>query len=84
NWNLIEELVVVGLLIIVFLGHFRSALIPIITLPLAILISFIPIYFLHVGLNIMSIGGIIVAVGDMVDAAIIMVDNAHKRLADWE
>ncbi|HGL8944571.1 TPA: efflux RND transporter permease subunit [Legionella pneumophila] len=84
NWNLIEELVVVGLLIIVFLGHFRSALIPIITLPLAILISFIPIYFLHVGLNIMSIGGIIVAVGDMVDAAIIMVDNAHKRIADWE
>ncbi|HAT2048505.1 TPA: efflux RND transporter permease subunit [Legionella pneumophila] len=84
NWNLIEELVVVGLLIIVFLGHFRSALIPIITLPLAILISFIPIYFLHIGLNIMSIGGIIVAVGDMVDAAIIMVDNAHKRLADWE
>ncbi|HEI8263503.1 TPA: efflux RND transporter permease subunit, partial [Legionella pneumophila] len=44
----------------------------------------IPIYFLHVGLNIMSIGGIIVAIGDMVDAAIIMVDNAHKRLADWE
>ncbi len=84
NWNLIEELVVVGLLIIVFLGHFRSALIPIITLPLAILISFIPIYFFNIGLNIMSIGGIIVAVGDMVDAAIIMVDNAHKRLADWE
>ncbi|HAU0830162.1 TPA: efflux RND transporter permease subunit [Legionella pneumophila] len=84
SWNLIEELAVVGLLIIVFLGHFRSALIPIITLPLAILISFIPVYFLHIGLNIMSIGGIIVAVGDMVDAAIIMVDNAHKRLADWE
>src|SRR3990167_9284972 len=84
NWNLIEELVVVGLLIIVFLGHFRSALIPIITLPLAILISFIPIYYFNIGLNIMSIGGIIVAVGDMVDAAIIMVDNAHKRLADWE
>ncbi|HEM7068883.1 TPA: efflux RND transporter permease subunit [Legionella pneumophila] len=84
NWNLIEELVVVGLLIIVFLGHFRSALIPIITLPLAILISFIPIYFLGIGLNIISIGGIIVAIGDMVDAAIIMVDNAHKRIADWE
>ncbi|HAT1770878.1 TPA: efflux RND transporter permease subunit [Legionella pneumophila] len=84
NWNLIEELLVVAILIIVFLGHFRSALIPIITLPLAILISFIPIYFFKIGLNIMSIGGIIVAVGDMVDAAIIMVDNAHKRLADWE
>lgn len=84
NWNLIEELIVVGLLIIIFLGHFRSALIPIITLPIAILISFIPIYYFNIGLNIMSIGGIIVAVGDMVDAAIIMVDNAHKRLADWE
>lgn len=84
NWSLIEELVVVSLLIIIFLWHWQSALIPIITLPLAILISFIPIYYFNIGLNIMSIGGIIVAVGDMVDAAIIMVDNAHKRLADWE
>jgi len=84
NWNLVEELIAVGLLIIIFLWHFRSALIPIITLPIAILISFIPIYYFNIGLNIMSIGGIIVAVGDMVDAAIIMVDNAHKRLADWE
>lgn len=84
NWNLIEELVIVSLLIIIFLWHWQSALIPIITLPLAILISFIPIYYFNIGLNIMSIGGIIVAVGDMVDAAIIMVDNAHKRLADWE
>ncbi|HGC5940583.1 TPA: efflux RND transporter permease subunit [Legionella pneumophila] len=84
NWNLIEELIVVSLLIIVFLWHVRSALVPIITLPLAILISFIPIYYFNIGLNIMSIGGIIVAIGDMVDAAIIMVDNAHKRLADWE
>jgi Cu(I)/Ag(I) efflux system membrane protein CusA/SilA len=84
SWNLVEELIVVGLLIIIFLWHFRSALIPIITLPIAILISFIPIYYFNIGLNIMSIGGIIVAVGDMVDAAIIMVDNAHKRLADWE
>lgn len=84
SWNLIEELVVVSLLIIVFLWHVRSALVPVITLPLAILISFIPVYYFNIGLNIMSIGGIIVAVGDMVDAAIIMVDNAHKRLADWE
>jgi Cu(I)/Ag(I) efflux system membrane protein CusA/SilA len=82
--NLIEELIVVGVLLIGFLLHLRSALIPIITLPLAILIAFIPMYFLGVGLNIMSIGGIIVAVGDMVDGAIIMVDNAHKRLAEWE
>ncbi|MCC7259275.1 MAG: efflux RND transporter permease subunit [Gammaproteobacteria bacterium] len=84
NENLIEELVVVSVLIIGFLLHLRSALIPIITLPLAILIAFIPMYWLGVGMNIMSIGGIIVAIGDMVDAAIIMVDNAHKRLSEWE
>jgi Cu(I)/Ag(I) efflux system membrane protein CusA/SilA len=84
NQNLIEELIVISVLIIGFLLHFRSALIPIITLPLAILIAFIPMYYLGVGMNIMSIGGIIVAIGDMVDGAIIMVDNAHKRLAEWE
>ncbi|WP_256992949.1 efflux RND transporter permease subunit [Methylococcus capsulatus] len=82
--NLAEELLVVSLLIIGFLLHIRSALIPIITLPLAILIAFIPMYWLGVGLNIMSIGGIIVAVGDMVDASIVMVDNAHRRLEEWE
>jgi Cu(I)/Ag(I) efflux system membrane protein CusA/SilA len=82
--NLTEELVVVSVLIIGFLLHIRSALIPIITLPLAILIAFIPMYWLGVGLNIMSIGGIIVAVGDMVDASIVMVDNAHRRLEEWE
>jgi Cu(I)/Ag(I) efflux system membrane protein CusA/SilA len=84
NENLIEELITVSVLIIVFLLHFRSALIPIITLPIAILIAFIPMYFLGVGMNIMSIGGIIVAVGDMVDASIVMVDNAHRRLEEWE
>ncbi len=84
NENLVEELITVSVLIIVFLLHFRSALIPIITLPIAILIAFIPMYFLGVGMNIMSIGGIIVAVGDMVDASIVMVDNAHRRLEEWE
>jgi copper/silver efflux system protein len=84
NENLVEELIVVSVLIIGFLLHLRSALLPIVTLPLAVLISFIPMYFMGIGMNIMSIGGIIVAVGDMVDAAIIMVDNAHKRLEEWE
>ncbi|MGQ0695440.1 MAG: efflux RND transporter permease subunit [Nitrospiraceae bacterium] len=84
NENLIEELIVVSVLIIGFLLHLRSALLPIITLPLAVLLAFIPMYFMSIGMNIMSIGGIIVAIGDMVDAAIIMVDNAHKRLEDWE
>jgi Cu(I)/Ag(I) efflux system membrane protein CusA/SilA len=82
--NLTEELIVVSVLIVGFLLHLRSALIPIITLPLAVLIAFIPIYFMGVGMNIMSIGGIIVAVGDMVDASIVMVDNAHRRLEEWE
>ncbi|WP_455387858.1 efflux RND transporter permease subunit [Petrachloros mirabilis] len=84
NENLVEELIVVSVLIIGFLLHLRSALLPIVTLPLAVLISFIPMYLMGIGMNIMSIGGIIVAVGDMVDAAIIMVDNAHKRLEEWE
>jgi Cu(I)/Ag(I) efflux system membrane protein CusA/SilA len=84
NENLAEELIVVSVLIIGFLLHLRSALIPILTLPLAVLIAFIPMYFMGLGMNIMSIGGIIVAIGDMVDAAIVMVDNAHKRLEEWE
>ncbi|MBS0166243.1 MAG: efflux RND transporter permease subunit [Nitrospira sp.] len=82
--NLVEELIVVSVLIVGFLLHLRSALLPILTLPLAVLISFVPMYFMGIGMNIMSIGGIIVAIGDMVDAAIVMVDNAHKRLEEWE
>jgi Cu(I)/Ag(I) efflux system membrane protein CusA/SilA len=81
--NLLEELIIVSVLIVGFLLHLRSALIPILTLPLAVLLSFIPMYFMGIGMNIMAIGGIIVAIGDMVDAAIIMVDNAHKRLEEW-
>jgi len=84
NENLAEELIVTGVLIVAFLLHIRSALIPIITLPLAVLIAFIPMYFFGVGMNIMSIGGIILAIGDMVDAPIVIVDNAHKRLEEWE
>jgi copper/silver efflux system protein len=81
--SLTEELMVVSVLIVGFLLHVRSALLPILTLPLAVLLAFIPMYLMGIGMNIMSIGGIIVAIGDMVDAAIIMVDNAHKRLEEW-
>lgn len=84
NWNLIAELGIVAMVIIIFLWHPGAAIIPIVVLPLAILIAFIPIYWFRIGLNIMSIGGIIVAIVDMVDAAIIIVDNAYKRLADWQ
>ena len=81
---LTEELIIVSVLMIGLLLHFRSALLAILTLPLAILIAFIPVYVMGIGLNIMSLGGIIVAIADMIDAAIIIVDNAHKRLEQWE
>ncbi|MBI4400840.1 MAG: efflux RND transporter permease subunit [Nitrospirae bacterium] len=84
NESLAEELLVTSAFIVLFLLHVRSAVIPILTLPLAILIAFIPMYLMGIGMNIMSLGGIIVAIGDMVDAAIVMVDNAHKRLEEWE
>ena len=84
NESLLEELIVTGVLIVAFLLHVRSAIVPILTLPLAVLIAFIPLYLMGIGINIMSLGGIIVAIGDMVDAAIVIVDNAHKRLEEWE
>ena len=82
--KLIEESLIVSAVIIIFLFHVPSALVVIITLPIAIIISFIAMYFLNLTTNIMSLGGIAIAIGAMVDAAIIMVENAHKRLEIWE
>src|SRR5258705_1125696 len=78
--KLIEESIVVALVCIVFLWHVRSALVAIITLPIAIILSFIPMLELGLTSNIMSLGGIAIAIGAMIDAAIIMVENAHKSL----
>src|SRR5216110_3048827 len=78
--KLIEESIVVALVCLVFLWHIRSALVAIFTLPIAILLAFLPMYKLGVTSNIMSLGGIAIAIGAMVDAAIIMVENAHKFL----
>jgi Cu(I)/Ag(I) efflux system membrane protein CusA/SilA len=78
--KLIEESLVVALVCLVFLWHVRSALVAIVTLPVAIVLSFIPMYRLGLTANIMSLGGIAIAIGAMVDAAIIMVENAHKHL----
>jgi copper/silver efflux system protein len=77
------EMVIVCLVIIFFLLHFPSALLPIVTLPVAVLLSFIPMMFMRVTSSVMSLGGIAVAVGDMVDASIVMAENAHKRLEEW-
>lgn len=78
--KLIEESIVVALVCLIFLWHIRSALVAIITLPIAILLSFLPMFGLHLTSNIMSLGGIAIAIGAMVDSAIIMVENAHKSL----
>ncbi|NCB13101.1 MAG: efflux RND transporter permease subunit, partial [Erysipelotrichia bacterium] len=78
--TLIEESIIVMIVAGLFLFHFRSALIIIITLPLTVLISFLLMKFLDIGSNIMSLGGIAIAIGAMVDATIVMVENAHKNL----
>jgi len=78
--KLIEESLIVSLVSILFLFHFRSALVAILTLPIAILMSFVTMYYIGLGSNIMSLGGIAIAIGAMIDAAIVMIENAHKRL----
>jgi copper/silver efflux system protein len=80
--SLIEEAIIVSLVIIVFLFHFRSALIPILTLPIALTISFVPMYYLNVSSNIMSLGGLALAIGVLVDAAIVMVENGYRHLSE--
>jgi Cu(I)/Ag(I) efflux system membrane protein CusA/SilA len=80
--SLLEEAIIVSLVIIVFLFHFRSALIPILTLPIALVISFIPMYYLNVSSNIMSLGGLALAIGVLVDAAIVMVENGYRHLSE--
>ena len=80
--DLIEEAVIVSLVIVIFLFHFRSALIPVLTLPIAVVASFIPMYYLQVSSNIMSLGGLALAIGVLVDAAIVMVENGYRHLSE--
>jgi Cu(I)/Ag(I) efflux system membrane protein CusA/SilA len=80
--DLILEAIIVSFVSIAFLFHFRSALVPILTLPIAVLAAFIPMYYLHVSSNIMSLGGLALAVGVLIDAAIVMVENGYRHLAE--
>ncbi|HXJ05061.1 MAG TPA: CusA/CzcA family heavy metal efflux RND transporter [Candidatus Acidoferrum sp.] len=80
--DLLEEAIIVSFVTIAFLFHFRSALIPILTLPIAVVASFIPMYFLHVSSNIMSLGGLALAIGVLIDAAIVMVENGYRHLSE--
>src|SRR6059036_3201399 len=81
--KLIEESIVVALVCVVFLWHVRSSLVAIITLPVAIILAFIPMWWMNLTSNIMSLGGIAIAIGAMVDSAIIMIENAHKALEQF-
>src|SRR5438477_9293908 len=81
--KLIEEFIVVGLVCVVFLFHLRSAFVAIVSLPLGVLIAFIVMSYQGVNANIMSLGGTAIAIGAMVDAAVVMIENAHKHIERW-
>ncbi len=81
--TLIEEVAIVAIVIFIFLWHIPSAIIPVITIPIAIIVSFVPMHWLGVSSNIMSLGGIAIAIGAMVDAAIVVVEQTHKHLEEW-
>jgi Cu(I)/Ag(I) efflux system membrane protein CusA/SilA len=82
--TLTEEMVIVALVIFVFLWHIPSSIIPVFTIPIAIIIAFIPMKMMGVSANIMSLGGIAIAIGAMVDAAIVVVEQTHKHLEEWQ
>jgi Cu(I)/Ag(I) efflux system membrane protein CusA/SilA len=82
--TLIEEISIVSIVILIFLWHIPSALIPILTIPITVLISFIPMKLVGVTSNIMSLGGIAIAIGAMVDAAVVVVEQTHKKLEEWD
>ena len=82
--KLIEISIVVSLVSLLFLFHVRSAFVPILLIPVAVLLSFIAMYYLGISSNVMSLSGIAIAIGTMVDAVIVMVENAHRRLEEWE
>ncbi len=83
TFKLLEEFLVVAVVCFIFLFHLRSALVAIISLPLGILAAFIVMHYQGVNANIMSLGGIAIAIGAMVDAAVVMIENAHKHLEHW-
>jgi Cu(I)/Ag(I) efflux system membrane protein CusA/SilA len=82
--KLIEEFIVVALVCVAFLWHLRSSLVAIVSLPLGVLIAFIVMQRQGINANIMSLGGIAIAIGAMVDAAVVMIENAHKKIEAWQ
>jgi Cu(I)/Ag(I) efflux system membrane protein CusA/SilA len=82
--TLIEELVIVSIVVLIFLWHLRSALVPILIIPITVILAFIPMQLSGMTANIMSLGGIAVAIGALVDASIVLVEQTHKKLEHWE
>lgn len=82
--QLLEEMIIVSLVILLFLWHFPSAIIPIVTIPIAVILSFIPMFGMRLTSNIMSLSGIAISIGVLVDGAIVEVENAYKKLQLWE
>jgi Cu(I)/Ag(I) efflux system membrane protein CusA/SilA len=82
--TLIEELVIVSLVVLIFLWHLRSAMVPILIIPITVILAFIPIQMSGMTANIMSLGGIAVAIGALVDASIVLVEQTHKKLEQWQ
>jgi len=82
--TLIEELIIVSLVIMIFLWDLRSAIVPIITIPVTVILAFIPMQWMGMTANIMSLGGLAVAIGALVDASVVMVEQTHKKLELWE
>lgn len=82
--KLLEEMIVVSIIILIFLWHIPSAIVPILTIPIAVLLSFIPMYLADIGSNLMSLAGIALSIGVLVDGAIVEVENAYKKLEEWE
>lgn len=81
---LTEEMAIVAIVILAFLWHIPSAIVPILTIPVAIVLAFVPLYLSGVGINIMSLAGIAISIGVLVDGAIVEVENAYKRLQEWD
>jgi copper/silver efflux system protein len=84
NTTLVEVIVTVALVILLFLWHIPSSIVPMVTIPIAVLLAFIPFQWLGVSANIMSLGGIAIAIGAMVDASIVVVEQTHKKLEEWQ
>jgi len=80
--DLLEEAIIVSLVIVIFLFHLRSAMIPILALPIAVIATFIPMYYLQISSNIMSLGGLALAIGVLVDASIVMVENGYRHFSE--